>query len=107
MTAAVLGTIAAACTVSAFLPQALRIIKTRKTDDLSTTMWVLQVTGFAIWIGYGLVLGELPIIIPNVICLLLSTFILTMKLLPTQKRDAVADAVEHALPDAVTSGQKS
>jgi MtN3 and saliva related transmembrane protein len=105
--AALVGTVAAICSVTAFLPQALRIIKTRKTEDLSTTMWILQVTGFTLWIGYGVVLGEWPIIIPNTICALLSAFILSMKLLPSTKRDRVADAVEHALPDVVTSGRSS
>lgn len=105
--AAVVGTVAAACSVTAFLPQALRIIRTRKTDDLSRTMWVLQVVGFSFWIAYGVVLRELPIIIPNAICALLSAFILAMKLLPRKKRDRVADAVEHVLPDAVTSGRSS
>lgn len=100
--AAIIGTIAATCSVSAFLPQAWRIIRTRKTDDLSTTMWILQAIGFSVWIVYGLVLGELPIIVPNSICLVLSTFILTMKLLPSRKRDAVADAVEQVVPDALT-----
>lgn len=101
--ASVIGTVAAACSVSAFLPQALRIIKTRKTDDLSAAMWILQVTAFTLWIIYGVYLGELPIIVPNVICALLSAFILAMKLMPRRKRERVADAVEHALPDAITT----
>ncbi|MDQ3300991.1 MAG: SemiSWEET transporter [Myxococcota bacterium] len=94
----IIGYAAAALSVSAFLPQAWRIIKTRKTDDLSTVMWILQVTGFAMWIVYGFSLGKIPLIVPNVICFLLAAFILTMKLLPPRKRDKVADAVEHAVP---------
>ncbi|MBA3819341.1 MAG: SemiSWEET transporter, partial [Deltaproteobacteria bacterium] len=94
----IIGYVAATMSVCAFLPQAWQIIKTRKTEDLSTVMWILQVTGFATWIAYGSFLGKLPIVIPNVICFLLASFILAMKLLPRRKRDKVADAVEHALP---------
>lgn len=97
-TAAVIGTAAAIFSVSAFVPQAWRIIKTRKTEDLSTPMWIFQVTAFALWIVYGIALGEYPIIVPNVICFLLAAFILTMKLLPRKKRERVADAVESAIP---------
>ncbi|MDQ3369766.1 MAG: SemiSWEET family transporter [Myxococcota bacterium] len=98
MSPEIIGYAGATFSVSAFLPQAWRIIKTRKTDDLSTGMWILQVTAFATWIAYGGFLGKLPIVIPNVICFLLAAFILTMKLLPAPKRDKVADAVEHAIP---------
>ncbi len=94
----IIGYLAAALSVSAFLPQAWRIIKTRKTDDLSTMMWIFQVTAFAMWIAYGVGKSAIPIIVPNVICCLLAAFILTMKLLPSRKRDKVALAVEHAVP---------
>ena len=43
---------------------------------------------------YGLLLGEWPLIVTNGICLLLSTFILAMKLLPRAKKEAVADALD-------------
>lgn len=98
MSPAIVGYVAAALSVSAFVPQAWKIVKTRQTKDLSKVMWILQVTGFACWIAYGVWLGEAPLIIPNVICFLLSAFILTMRLLPRAKRDKVADAVQHAIP---------
>ncbi len=94
----VIGIVAAVCGIVAFLPQAWKIIKTRETKDLSTPMWTLQCVTFALWIAYGVGLGELPIIIPNCVTLLLSIFILTMKLLPAQKRDAVCDQIQDAVP---------
>ena len=97
-TAAIIGTLAALAGVTAFVPQAWRIIRTRDVKDLSTPMWVLQVVGFSLWIAYGFALGELPIIIPNSICLLFSAFILVMILLPAHKRNEVADAVESIVP---------
>jgi MtN3 and saliva related transmembrane protein len=70
MTATVIGVLAAALSVSSFLPQAWRVIKTRQTKDLAT-----------------------PIIVPNVICCLLAAFILTMKLVSKPTKERVADAI--------------
>ncbi len=96
-TVTVIGTIAAVLSVASFLPQAWRIIKTRNTKDLATTMWILSTSAFALWSVYGILMGEFPIIVPNVICLVLAGFILVMKVLPPRKRDAVADAVTDVI----------
>ena len=101
MVTAILGTLAAILTIVGFVPQAWRIIKTRDTKDLATAMWVCSTTSFALWTVYGIFLGKLPIVIPNGICCVLAGFILTMKLLPRDKRDRVADAVQAKLPDAI------
>jgi MtN3 and saliva related transmembrane protein len=55
---------------------------------------VLTVTGFALWTAYGVILGKWPLIVTNTICLGLSAFILTMKLLPQRQKNLVADAVD-------------
>ena len=67
---------------------------TRKRFVASTGMWILSTTAFAVWIAYGIMLGEWPIIVPNAICFLLAAFILTLKLLPQHKTERVADAVD-------------
>ncbi|MBA3457811.1 MAG: hypothetical protein H0T42_32310 [Deltaproteobacteria bacterium] len=94
--AAIVGYIAAALSVTAFAPQAWKIIKTRDTSGLATPMWILEVCAFATWIVYGVLLGEWPIIIPNVLCFLIAAFILMMKLVPHQTREKIADAVDPA-----------
>ena len=66
--------------IAAFVPQAYKIFKTRQTKDLSLPMWVLQVIAFSTWITYGATSRQWPIIVPNVVCLMLSCFILAMKL---------------------------
>ena len=91
--AVIVGACAACASVSSFAPQAWKIVRTRETKDLSLPMWILEVVGFALWTGYGVLLAKWPLIVPNALCLILSTFILTMKLLPRRKRDAVADAI--------------
>jgi MtN3 and saliva related transmembrane protein len=86
-----LGYSAAALSTASFAPQAWKIIRSKKTHDISLGMYVLTVAGFGLWLGFGLIKREWPLVTSNGICLVLSGFILTMKLLPaSQKKKAAA-----------------
>ena len=89
----VVGSAAAVLSTISFMPQAIKIIRTRDTESISVGMYSITVTGFILWTAYGAMLGKWPIIGSNGICLLLSAFILTMKLLPNPEKDKVADAL--------------
>ncbi len=89
-----IGALAAICSTISFVPQAVKIIRSRDTKSISVGMYLLTVTGFALWTSYGGLLGEWPLIAANAICLGLSAFILTMKLLPREKKEAVAETLE-------------
>lgn len=90
----IIGSLAAAASMTSFTPQAWKIIKSRQTKDLSAVMYAITVFGFALWTAYGVLLGRWPIIVTNAVCLSLAGFILTMKLLPRRTRNAVADALD-------------
>jgi len=92
--AVIFGWLATAASTASFVPQAWKVIKTRKTDDISRLMYMVTVFGFACWTIYGALLGEWPIIVTNSICFTLSAFILVMKLLPRREKDAVADRLD-------------
>lgn len=92
--ASIVGGLATLCSVTSFVPQAWKVIRTRDTRAISTGMYAVTVVGFAFWLAYGLLLGQWPLILTNGICLLLSGFILMMKLLPRRKREQVADALD-------------
>jgi MtN3 and saliva related transmembrane protein len=91
-TVTLLGTFAALCSTISFTPQAVKIIRTRETKDISVWMYSITVIGFAAWTTYGAMLAQWPLVVSNSICFLLSAFILAMTLLPRAKKDAVADA---------------
>jgi MtN3 and saliva related transmembrane protein len=93
-----IGALAAICSTVSFAPQAWKIIRTRETKDISTGMYLLTVSAFAAWTTYGILLGKWPLIAANSICLVLSAFILTMKLLPRAKKEAVAEALDVPPP---------
>jgi MtN3 and saliva related transmembrane protein len=74
-----IGYIAAFCTTFAFIPQAMTVWKTRRTRDLSLSMFSIFTFGVGLWLIYGLLLQAWPIIVANSITILLAGYILWMK----------------------------
>jgi MtN3 and saliva related transmembrane protein len=74
-----LGFIAAICTTSAFIPQAVKVWRHRTTADISGGMYVLLIIGLAFWLSYGIALNAWPIILANGVTLILAASILIMK----------------------------
>jgi MtN3 and saliva related transmembrane protein len=75
-----IGLLAATCTTGSFLPQVIRAWRTRSTRDVSALMFVLLVTGNSLWLLYGALIGDLPIIVANLITITLVAIILALKL---------------------------
>lgn len=76
----IIGIIAACCTTTAFLPQAIKTIQTKATDGISLVMYVLFVVGIGLWLVYGILLKDLPIILANSLTFVLASIILRLKL---------------------------
>jgi len=74
-----LGFVAAICTTSAFIPQAVKVWRYRTASDISSGMYVILIIGLLLWLAYGVLLGAWPIIIANGVTLLLAGSILVMK----------------------------
>jgi len=75
-----IGFFAAFCTTIAFLPQAIKVYKSKSTKDISLWMFLIFTTGVLSWLIYGLLISDLPIIFANTVTLLLSIFILIYKI---------------------------
>ncbi len=102
----VVSLFAATLSMVGFVPQAWSIIKSRNTEGISLKTYLITVAAFVAWLVYGFMLHQWAIIAQNVICLCLSSFILTMKLLPQDRKEAVAEAlapVVGGLDDATAS----
>ena len=97
-TVTIVSLFAATLSMVSFVPQAWTIIRSRNTEGISLRMYLITVAGFLAWLLYGALLMQWAIIVQNVICLGLSSFILTMKLLPQRKKEIVADALSPVLP---------
>jgi len=75
-----LGYLAATLTTSSFVPQALLTLRTRDVSGISLGMYSVFTVGVALWLVYGIALGEWPIVIANTLTLALATTILGMKI---------------------------
>jgi len=79
-TAQVIGLVAGTLTTLAFLPQVWHVWRTRQTRGLSLT-WLLSFSlGLALWTTYGVLSGDLPVILANAITLLLCFLLIVLKL---------------------------
>ena len=87
----IIGIFASVCSMVSFLPQALKIVKTRDTSALSAKMYAITVAGFTGWSAFGILKQEWPLIVTNIFCLVLSAFILLMKVLPQRHKDRLCD----------------
>ena len=71
-----LGLAAAILTTGSFVPQAVLTLRTRDVSGISVGMYGAFTLGVALWLLYGLSLGEVPIIVANTITLALAATIL-------------------------------
>ena len=74
------GYAAATLTTVAFVPQAIKTLRTRDTRGISLVMYVVFTLGLCFWLAYGIVLGSWPMIFSNIITLVLALLILALKL---------------------------
>ena len=75
-----LGLMAGTLTTLSFLPQLVKAWKSRSTHDISIGMFSLLAVGIMLWIVYGVVTGDVPVIAANSITLLFVGLILALKL---------------------------
>lgn len=75
-----IGIVAGIITTSALLPQALKIYKTKSAKDISLTMFVFLAMGIALWLLYGILIEEFPVILANSVSLILIFSIILMKI---------------------------
>lgn len=76
----IIGLVAALLTTSAFLPQAVKVVRTRETAAISLVMYALFSIGVALWLAYGLMTAQWTIVGANGVTLVFAVIILVMKL---------------------------
>lgn len=77
--ASYVGYAAGALTVVSYFPQAMRAWKTRKVDDLSWGMVGMLVVAGGLWIVYGVMSKQMPVILTNSGTVVLTAAILVAK----------------------------
>jgi MtN3 and saliva related transmembrane protein len=76
----IVGTGAAICSITSFVPQLIKILRERKAEAVSMRMYLLTVSAFTLWTVYGVMLSSWPLVASNVVSLGLSAAILVLTL---------------------------
>jgi MtN3 and saliva related transmembrane protein len=74
------GSVAAACTTLCWLPQAVKILREKRTEGISLITQSVYTLGIALWAAYGLLLNNRPLIYANVVTLFFALAILILKI---------------------------
>lgn len=73
------GVFAAVCSMTSFVPQIAKIWRDRDAGEVSLAMYLVTVTGFCFWIGYGMMIASWPVTVSNLVCLCMSGAVLALK----------------------------
>lgn len=76
----IIGLVAGSLTTVAYLPQVVKIWRTKSAKDLSLGMFVTLCAGIFLWLVYGILIRSLPVIIANAATLVFSGVVLLLKL---------------------------
>jgi len=75
----IVGLIATVFTTGAYVPQALKIIKTKSTQSLSVPTYTMISIGSAMWVYYAFTREDIPVMIANGVTGMLTIAILILK----------------------------
>lgn len=75
----IIGLVAGVCTSSSLIPQLVKTYKSKQAQDVSWFMFIVMLTGNALWAYYGVAKQEWPIILTNCFALLLNIIMLILK----------------------------
>lgn len=78
--AEIIGYIAGLVIVTSWIPQVVKTYKTKSVNDLSIIMLALILSGTALWIIYGFLVKDMPIIAVNAVLIAIISSLLFLKL---------------------------
>ena len=71
-----LGIIAGVLTSISMIPQLIKVIREKNVEDISLLMLLVLISGLSLWVWYGFVKDELPIILSNACAVLVNLSLL-------------------------------
>tara|TARA_B110000971_G_scaffold49344_1_gene49548 strand:- start:273 stop:533 length:261 start_codon:yes stop_codon:yes gene_type:complete len=74
----IIGFVAALLTTSAFVPQVIKVWKSKYSNGVSVSMYLILLLGVFLWGVYGYLIGSMSIIIANTVTGLLQLMILIL-----------------------------
>ena len=76
----ILGLVAAGFTTFSFLPQSIKAIKTRHTKDLSIQTLIMLLIGIGLWLIYGILISNIPLVAANGISFIIMCIMVYLKI---------------------------
>lgn len=80
MTSTTIGLVAGTLTSVAAIPQLIKTLKTRNVRDISIWQPLLLSFGVALWMMYGVLINDLPLILANITPLVCNAILTVMKI---------------------------
>jgi len=71
-----LGIVAGILTSISMLPQLIKVIKEKEVENISVGMIFVLLSGVSLWVVYGIMIDEWPIILSNSFSVLVNIFLL-------------------------------
>lgn len=81
----IVGIVAGTCTSVSLLPQLIKMIKEKKATDISIVMLITLLSGLCLWIWYGILKEDWPIIITNGFSFIINILIIILRQFYKQK----------------------
>jgi MtN3 and saliva related transmembrane protein len=75
-----IGSIAAVLTTFCWIPQVVQVVRHHRTENLSLPTYLAMAIGIVLWLGYGVAIGNLPLIVSDTVSLVFIGTILGYKL---------------------------
>lgn len=73
----ILGMIAGVLTSISMMPQLIKVIREKDVTNISLVMLLILISGLGLWVWYGILKDEWPIIITNAFAFVLNSILLT------------------------------
>jgi MtN3 and saliva related transmembrane protein len=80
VTATTLGLVAGTLTSIAAIPQLVKTLRTRHARDISVWQPLLLAIGIALWLVYGMLIHDLPLVLANIVPLICNIMLTILKL---------------------------
>lgn len=79
------GLVAGILTAISLLPQLIKVIRKKKVDDISIVYLCVLLAGLSLWVWYGILREDLPIIITNSFSVLVNLSLMVLVLIYKRK----------------------
>ncbi len=90
MTATTLGLVAGTLTSIAAIPQLVKTLRTRHARDISIWQPLLLAIGIALWLAYGMLIHDTPLVLANIVPLICNIMLTILKV-HYRKYDVIHD----------------